>query len=117
MKASSRFLLALAVLAIPTAAYEYWRADSCPTDGSLPLALCRAPDPNFPANGAHSRNFRFGLNFFFDKNLNHLNVEYGASHGQSIYGQNSVVPPVPGRTTSLAAPYSRSLLLHWNVIF
>jgi hypothetical protein len=49
------------------------------------------------------------------KSLNHLNLEYAASHGQSSYGQQSIARP--GRTTSLAAPYSKSLLLHWNVFF
>lgn len=101
----------------PYGSYEYFAADSCPTDGNPPLALCTAPNAAFPARGADSRNWRAGLNFFFNKNLNHLNIEYEASHGQSIYGQNSIVPAVPGSTTSLAAKYSKSLLLHWNVLF
>ena len=99
----------------PYARFEYFGADSCPTDGRLPLTACAAPDPSAPANGADSRNFRFGLNFFFDKSMNHLNLEYEASHGQPSYGQQSIARP--GRTTSLAAPYSKSLLLHWNVFF
>jgi hypothetical protein len=28
-----------------------------------------------------------------------------------------ITPARPGRTTSLAAPYSKSPLLHWNVFF
>src|SRR5258708_31587469 len=83
---------------------------------------------------ADSRNLKAGLNFFFNKNLNHLNIEFQVNHGQSAFGPQSInaanagyVPlsldPVvangPRRAinTLLTSPAYKSLFVHWNFLF
>ena len=115
----------------PYVAYDYFQSTSCDA-GSLSaaqLATC-----NDTVDTADSRNLKLGVNFFFNKNLNHLNVEFAANHGQSAYGPSSItgatagyVPtsldPVNGTgprrpfTNSLANRAFKSLLVHWNVLF
>ena len=90
--------------------------------------------PVWVVDTADSRNLKVGLNFFFDKNLNHLNIELAANHGQSAYGPSSVTAATAGYvptsldpvsatgprrpfTNSLANPAFKSLLVHWNVLF
>jgi len=77
---------------------------------------------------ANSRNFKAGVNLFFNKNLNHVNVEFGTNHGLSAYGPSSITgagyvptsldPLTPGGprrafTNSLANPTFKSLLVQW----
>lgn len=115
----------------PYVAYDYFQSSSCDAGGLSPgqLATCAAT-----ADAADSRNFKAGVNFFFDKNLNHLNVELGANHGQSAYGPSSITAATAGYvptsldpltatgprrpfTSSLANPAFKSLLVHWNMLF
>jgi hypothetical protein len=103
----------------PYVSYEYFQADDC--DAALGSAQCHAGQAG-QAHAADSRNAKVGVNFFFNKNLNHLNVEVGINHGQSAYGPQSITAAsagyVPkGITTLLTTPAQRSVLLHWNVLF
>jgi hypothetical protein len=119
----------------PYVAYDYFTASDC--DSSLStaqLATCNSAAGR-PHN-ADSRNFKAGLNFFFNKNLNHVNVEFQVNHGtatygpQAISGANAAYVPLsldplttggPRRplssAISLAQPAFKSLLVHWNYIF
>jgi hypothetical protein len=113
----------------PYVSYSYFQADDC--DSGLPaadLAVC-API----VETANSRNIKAGLNFFFNKNLNHLNIEFQANHGLSAYGPANVAatagyvplaldPVTPGGlrrafNANLRNPAFWSVLLHWNVLF
>jgi hypothetical protein len=115
----------------PYVAYDYFQSTACDAGSLTPaqLTIC-----NNTVDTADSRNFKAGLNFFFNKNLNHVNVEYGINHGLSAYGPSSITaagagyvptsldPVTPGgsrRTfnNSLANPSFKSLLVHWNVLF
>ncbi len=115
----------------PYIAYDYFQSTSCDA-GSLSsgqLATC-----NNTVDTADSRNFKAGVNFFFNKNVNHLNVEFAANHGQSAYGPSTITAATAGYvptsldplaatgprrpfTNSLANPAFKSLLVHWNVLF
>jgi hypothetical protein len=111
----------------PYVAYDYFQSANC-EDPALTAAQSATCD------GSNSRNLKVGLNFFFNKNANHLNLEFSSNHGQSAYGPSSItsaaagyVPlsldPLPGSTTrraynnALTNPAFWSILLHWNVIF
>jgi hypothetical protein len=103
----------------PYVSYEYFRADDC--DTALAPGQCVAGGPGQP-HAADSRNAKAGVNFFINRNFNHLNVELGINHGQSAYGPQSITTAnagyVPkGITTLLATPAQRSVLVHWNVLF
>jgi hypothetical protein len=113
----------------PYVAYDYFQVDGCNTTDTPGLtgALLAACD------AANTRIAKAGINFFFNKNLNHLNIEFQANHGQSTYGPASItaatagyVPtsldPLTGTTRrafnpNLRYPAYKSLLVHWNVIF
>lgn len=104
----------------PYVSYEYFNSDDCAANlSAADLAKCTG------ATGAHtadSRNFRAGLDFFFNKNLNHLALEFSLNRGQSAWGTQSVASPAPapgtgGPLTSLSRTPSKSLLAHWNVNF
>jgi hypothetical protein len=86
----------------PYVGYEFFSADSC--DGNLTTLQCA------PLLGTKndSRNFKVGLNFFINKNLNHINAEFTVNHGQSKDAFAN---------TTLAASSTKSFLLHWNNIF
>ena len=122
----------------PYVAFDYFQSNDCDTSLSVAqLTTCVGkPGTLGTAHSADSRNLKVGLNFFFNKNLNHLNIEFGVNHGTSAYGPQGItaanagyVPlsldPVSGSTTrralgaaaSLAQPAYRSLLLHWNFLF
>jgi len=103
----------------PYVSYEYFQSDDC--DSALTAAQCLSGRSGQP-DAADSRNFKVGVNFFFNKNQNHLNVEFGANHGQSAYGAQSIsstnagyAPAGSGNSLRLAA--TKSLLVHWNVLF
>jgi hypothetical protein len=110
----------------PYASFSYFQADDCPTGLTGTLATnCAAS-----IQTANSRNMKAGLNFFFNKNLNHLNLEFQVNHGQSAYGPQSVTaatagyaPPLPGggaggaQNTNLRVAAQKSFLAHWNVLF
>lgn len=115
----------------PYVAYDYFQSTACDAGSLSPAQLTTC---NGTVDTADSRNLKVGLNFFFNKNLNHMNVEYGVNHGLSAYGPSSItaagagyVPasldpltaggPRRAFTNSLANRSFKSLLLHWNVLF
>jgi hypothetical protein len=115
----------------PYVAYDYFQSTACDAGSLTPaqLTIC-----NSTVDTADSRNFKAGLNFFFNKNQNHVNIEYGINHGLSAYGPSSITaagagyvptslaPATPGGprrafNNSLANPSFKSLLVHWNVFY
>jgi len=113
----------------PYVAYDYFQSSGCDAGSLTPseLALCSAS-----VDSANSRNFKAGVNLFFNKNLNHLNVELGINHGLSAYGPSSITattagyvpasldPAIPGGarrafTNLLANPSFKSLVVQWTM--
>lgn len=113
----------------PYVAYDYFQSSGCDASGgtAAEFTACQAN-----VEGANSRNFKAGVNLFFNKNLNHLNVEFGDNHGLSAYGPSSITtttagyvpasldPLVPGGprrafTNSLASPSFKSLVVQWTI--
>ena len=121
----------------PYIAYDYFSASSCDITGlsAAQIATCGGkPGTVGVAGSADSRNLKAGLNFFFNKNLNHVNVEFGVNHGSSAYGPQSInngnaayvplslepaAPNGPRRAinTLLSTQAYRTLLMHWNFLF
>jgi len=104
----------------PYVSFSYFQTDESCDDMNLTttqLATCRT---NIQLG--NSRNMKAGLNFFINKNLNHLNLEFQVNHGVSAYGPQSIsvanagYAPV-GITTNLRTSAQKSFLAHWNVIF
>jgi Phosphate-selective porin O and P len=113
----------------PYVAYDYFQSSSCDA-GALTaseLTLCNAS-----VDTANSRNLKAGVNLFFNKNLNHLNLEFGNNHGLSAYGPSSITAATAGYvptsldplttagprrvfTNSLANQAFKSLLVQWTV--
>ena len=107
----------------PYVAASYFQASDCDNGGlsAAQITSCATTSASRP-HTADSRNFKAGLNFFFNKNLNHLNLEFQANHGQSAFGSQSLTAAnagyVPkGASASLGASATHSVLAHWNVIF
>jgi len=113
----------------PYVSYSYFNSDDC---SDLTLSPAQTTTCNNTIHGADSRNFKAGLNFFFNKNLNHLNLEFQVNHGMSAFGPQSItvanagyfppvhvngVPVTAAGITNLRVPSQKSLLLHWNVLF
>jgi hypothetical protein len=113
----------------PYVAYDYFESSGCDASNVTPadLAACNAN-----VDSANSRNFKAGVNLFFNKNLNHLNIEFGINHGLSAFGPSSITtgtagyvpasldPLVPGGprrafTNSLANPAFKSLAVQWTI--
>ena len=94
----------------PYAGFEYFNAYDCPDDqiANLP-ASCSA------VGTTNSRNLRAGLDFYFNKNLNHVNLEFSLNRGQSAYGPQSLA--TVGSSTRLDRTAQKALLLHWNAVF
>ena len=121
----------------PYIAYDYFSASSCDISSlSAAQILTCGGKPGTAAlvGSADSRNFKAGLNFFFNKNLNHLNVEFAVNHGQSAYGPQSITngnaayvplslepaaPNGPRRAINnlLSSQAFRTLLVHYNFLF
>jgi hypothetical protein len=116
-------------LIAPYVAYDYFQSSGCDPDGITPAQLDAC---NLSVNGANSRNFKAGVNVFFNRNLNHLNLEFGINHGLSAFGPSSITaatagyvpasldPIVPGGprrpfSNSLANPSFKSVLLAWTM--
>jgi hypothetical protein len=113
----------------PYLAYDYFQSSGCDANagvGASALAACNAA-----VETANSRNFKAGLNFFFNKSSNHLNIEFSDNHGLSAYGPSSITaatagyvpasldPLVPGGprrafTNSLANAAFKSLVAQWT---
>jgi len=102
----------------PYVSFSYFQADDCPAG----LTAANAATCNAGIQTANSRNFKAGLNFFFNKNLNHLNLEFQVNHGLSAFGPQAInvanagYAPT-GITTNLRTPSQKSFLAHWNVLF
>ena len=122
----------------PYVAYDYFSASSCDVSsltGAQITTCLGSPGKNGSAGSADSRNLKAGLNFFFNKNLNHLNIEFGVNHGSSAYGPQSISVANAGYApasldpdafskgsrrninTLLGTQAYRSLLVHWNFLF
>ena len=123
----------------PYVAFDYFTSSDCDAAQltAAQFTTCVGKAGTLGTNhSADSRNFKAGLNFFFNKNLNHLNVEFQTNHGTSGYGPQSInngnaayaplsIDPAvaggPRRTiaslSSLAQPVFKSLLVHWNFLF
>jgi hypothetical protein len=121
----------------PYVAYDFFAANSCDTSLSqAQLDICNGTNGKLGTVGAaDSRNFKAGLNFFFAKNTNHVNIEFGVNHGSSGYGPANVassagysplaLDPATGQTArrplsallALSQPAYKSLLVHWNFLF
>jgi hypothetical protein len=125
-------------------AYDYFNAKDCEgAGGSLTAAqvtACQLGTASAAANGvaaphaADTREGKVGLNYFFNKNLNHVNLEFAENHGQSTYGPGSITNgnagyaplsldpltatgPRRAFNANLRNPAFYSLLAHWNFFF
>jgi len=103
----------------PYASFSYFDTDDC---SGLTLTAGQRTTCNNAVDVGNSRNFKAGLNFFFNKNLNHLNLEFQSNHGVSSFGAQSITATnagyVPrGITNSLRVSAQKSFLAHWNVLF
>ncbi len=113
----------------PYASFSYFKTDDC---SDLLLTTAQTTACNASVDIGNSRNFKTGLNFFFNKNLNHLNLELQFNHGVSAFGPQAITVAnagyaptlktngfaVPaGQNTSLKVPTQMSFLAHWNVLF
>ncbi len=106
----------------PYASYSYFQADDC---SGLTLNVAQTTACNASIQTANSRNFKAGVNFFFNKNLNHLNLEFQVNHGLSAFGPQAMttgnagyVPAsIASAPTSLRTSAQKSFLAHWNVLF
>ncbi len=106
----------------PYVSYSYYQADDCPTTGLTAAQNTACLNATTGAASQNSRNFKAGLNFFFNKNLNHLNLEFQVNHGFSAFGPQAITAAnagyVPaGITQSLRTPAQKSVLVHWNLLF
>jgi len=103
----------------PYASFSYFATDDC---SDLTLTAAQRTTCNNAVDVGNSRNFKAGLNFFFNKNLNHLNLEFQSNHGVSSFGAQSITATnagyVPaGITNNLRVSAQKSFLAHWNVLF
>jgi hypothetical protein len=103
----------------PYASFSYFDSNDC---SDLTLSTANRTLCNNTVHSADSRNWKAGLNFFFNKNLNHLNLEFQLNHGFSAFGPQAITVAnagyVPaGITTSLRTSAQKSFLAHWNVLF
>jgi hypothetical protein len=118
----------------PYGTVEWFTSDNCPTDPAI-LSGAAFSACNNKAAGAHSadsRNFRAGLDFYFNKTLNHLMIEFSSNHGQSGWGPQSITAATAGYVpvsntnpngthqpidTVLSSPSYKSVLMQWAVVF
>lgn len=119
----------------PYVSLEWFTSDDCPTDAAdlsgAALTTCRS---TAGAHNADSRNFRTGLDFYFNKTFNHLMIEFAVNHGQSGWGPQSITAATAGYVplsldptsaggarrpinTLLSSPAQRSVLMQWAVVF
>jgi hypothetical protein len=118
-------------------AYDYFQAKDCDaSNGELTAAqqgTCLAQGAGTP-HSADTREGKVGLNYFFNKNLNHVNLEFASNHGQSTYGAGTITNGNAGYapnaldpvgTSAARRPFNAnlrnqalySLLAHWNFFF
>ena len=111
----------------PYVSFSYFQSDDC---SGIPLTTAQTTTCNTNVQLGNSRNWKAGLNFFFNKNLNHLNLEFQVNHGVSGYGPQTITAATAGYTpllagggptgaqnTNLRVAAQKSFLAHWNVIF
>jgi hypothetical protein len=113
----------------PYVGYDYFQSSGCDASSGTAAGFVAC---NANVESANSRNFKAGVNLFFNKNLNHLNVEFGDNHGLSAYGPSGITaatagyvpasldPLVPGGprrafTNSLATSSFKSLVVQWTI--
>jgi hypothetical protein len=121
----------------PYVALDYFQATDCDASnnglaGTL-AATCAAQGAGTP-HSADTREGKVGINYFFNKNLNHVNIEFAENHGQSTYGAGTINNAGAGYTPLVLDPAAAggvrrafnanlrnqalySLLVHWNVFF
>ena len=119
----------------PYIALDYFQAKDCDAT-SLSVAqntTCLAQGAGTP-HSADTREGKVGINYFFNKNLNHVNLEFTESHGQSTYGAGSITAGNAGYAPLALDPVGTSaarrafnanlrnqalysLLAHWNFFF
>src|SRR5262249_48014375 len=63
----------------PYIAYDYFQPDDCSGLSGLPAAQTTTCQNTIDT--ADSRNFKVGINYFINKNLNHVNLEFQENHG------------------------------------
>jgi hypothetical protein len=104
----------------PYASFSYFQTS---TDcAGMTLTTAQRTTCNASVDVGNSRNWKAGLNFFFNKNLNHLNLEFQVNHGLSGYGPQSISVANAGYapagiTNSLRTSAQKSFLAHWAVLF
>jgi len=120
-------------------AYDYFSASDCDdSNKGLPTtalaATCRAGTAGGTPHSADTREAKVGINYFFNKNLNHVMLEFAENHGQSTYGAGSITAGNAGYAPLVFDPATAtgprrafngnlrnqalwSLLLHWNLFF
>ena len=87
----------------PYVGYEYFSAADCDT-ANLTVKQCLP----VTATTGDVRTAKVGVNYFVNKNFNHLNAELTFNHGQSKDAATN---------TTLAANSTKTFLLHWSSIF
>ncbi len=116
----------------PYASYSYFEPEDC--SGSL-LTTAQTNACILNQDVGRSRNAKVGLNLFFNKNLNHLNLELQFNHGVSGFGPQAITTANAGyapalktgngsgvavpaaQNTSMRVPTQMSFMAHWNVLF
>jgi len=113
----------------PYASYSYFKPNDC---SGLTLTTTQTTACNAAIDVGNSRNAKVGLNLFFNKNLNHLNLELQFNHGLSAFGPQAITATNAGyapqlkangsvvaaaQNNSLKVPTQMSFLAHWNVLF
>ncbi len=104
----------------PYVSYEFFTADACPDGydafctgtfggGSAGRAVYKGADGTSIGTN-DSRIVKVGLNYFIDRNRNHINAEFALNRGQS-----SIAPPSQSSNIGLTA--TKTFLLHYNFIF
>ena len=90
----------------PYISYEAFFGDSCPDDAAA--AACTGATATYQQ--ADTRAAKVGINYFIDRNRNHIYVEYSNNHGQVAVAPASqfVRDITKGQNT---------VLIHWNLIF
>jgi hypothetical protein len=123
-------------------AYDYFAAKDCDASsltaaqftacnlGTAPATAAGVAAPH----AADTREGKVGLNYFFNKNLNHVNLEFAENHGQSTYGAGTITAGTAGYAPLALDPLGTSttrrafnanlrnqalysLLAHWNFFF
>jgi len=124
----------------PYIALDYFSAKDCDTTaagvtGSVAnTAACVAGTAANTPHSADTREAKIGIAYFFNKNLNHMNLEFIESHGTSTYGAGAITagnagyaplvfdPATPtgqrrGFNGNLRNPALWTVLYHWNFFF